>query len=245
VPDINVQQHIADILSTYEDLIENNRRRIELLEQAVRLLFREWFVHFRFPGHEHVKITDSLPEGWSKKRLGDIAHITMGQSPKSRYYNEDGNGLPFHQGVTNFGIRFPFNKIYCSVESRIAESGDILFSVRAPVGRINITLSKIVIGRGLAAIRSNHGQQDFLFYQLKSQFFKEDMMGGGAIYAAITKKDLSNVTVVAPPPKLITLFQEYLTPIDCEIEVLHKASEQLSKARSLLLPRLMNGAIAV
>ncbi len=154
IPKIETQDRIASILSAYDDLIENNRRRIQLLEQAARLFYKEWFVHLRFPGHEHITITDGVPEGWEKKPLSEIADITMGQSPKSIYYNEDGNGLPFHQGVTNFGIRFPSHQTYCTVQARLAEVGDILFSVRAPVGRINITNDKIVIGRGLSAIRS-------------------------------------------------------------------------------------------
>lgn len=245
VPDINEQKYIADTLSAYDDLIENNRRRMQLLEQAARLLYKEWFVRLRFPGHEHVKIKDGIPEGWERRCLCDIADITMGQSPKSKYYNEDGNGLPFHQGVTNFGTRFPSHQTYCILESRIAEAGDILFSVRAPVGRINITNDKIVIGRGLAAIRSIRNQQNFLFYALKSYFFKEDMMGGGAIFAAITKKDLFNVELLQPPDWLIEMFSEHVRPIDQQIVLLYKAIDNLIKARDLLLPRLMNGEIAV
>jgi len=245
VPPRSAWGSIGSILSAYDDLIENNWRRIQLLEQAARLLYKEWFVHLRFPGHEHVRIKNGVPEGWKKRRLEDVAEITMGQSPKSQYYNEDGIGLPFHQGVTNFGTRFPSNKTSCTVEKRIAESGDILFSVRAPVGRINITVDRMVIGRGLASIRSNRGEQNFLFYQLKSHFFKEDMMGGGAIFAAITKKDLHGVELMTPQRQLVQIFQEQVTPIDRQIEISHRAIEQLTQARDLLLPRLMNGEIAV
>lgn len=238
-----IQENIADILSSYDDLIENNRRRIQLLEEAARLLYKEWFVNLRFPGHEHVKIVDGVPEGWETKRLQDLAEITMGQSPESKHYNDEGIGLPFHQGVTNFGTRFPTDKNYCSVEGRIAEPGDVLFSVRAPVGRINVTLSKIVIGRGLASIRSNCGRQTFLFYQLKNHFFREDMIGAGAIFAAITKKDLYQVKLLSPPRQLSEIFRECVLSIDCQIETLHKTIERLSSARDLLLPRLMNGEI--
>ena len=245
VPDIVNQQRIAAILSTYDDLIENNRRRIQLLEEAARLLYREWFVHLRFPGHEHVAIKDGVPEGWEKKTLGEIADITMGQSPKSIYYNEAGNGLPFHQGVTNFGVRFPSHQTYCTVQNRVAEPGDILFSVRAPVGRINITTDKIVIGRGLAAIRSNRNQQNLLFYALKSRFFKDDLMGGGTIFASITKKDIYEVELMQPADRLAEMFIEHVRPIDFQIENLQQTIDGLAKARDLLLPRLMNGGIAV
>lgn len=245
VPLPKTQQKIASILSTYDDLIENNRRRIQLLEQATRLLYKEWFVHLRFPGHEHVTIVDGVPEGWEKRKLSEIADITMGQSPKSVYYNEEGNGLPFHQGVSNFGTRFPYHQTYCTLKSRLALPGDILFSVRAPVGRINITLDKIVIGRGIAAIRSKFDQQNFLFYTLKNFFFKEDMMGGGAIFAAITKKDLHDIELVMPSIPLIRMFQEYSQPIDREIEMLYLSNIKLAKARDLLLPRLMTGEVTV
>ena len=242
--DVSEQRKIASVLSAYDYLIENNRRRIQLLEQAARLLYKEWFVYLRFPGHEHVKITDGVPEGWEKRRLVEISDITMGQSPKSKYYNEDGIGLPFHQGVTNFGGRFPTNRRYCTLEARIGEAGDILFSVRAPVGRINITLNKIVIGRGLAALRSTRDQQSFLFYALKNHFFKEDMMGGGVIFAAITKKDLHNVELLLPRDRLIEMFLKHVRPIDRQIELLHKACGNLAEARDILLPRLMNGEVA-
>ena len=245
VPVLSEQKRIASILSTYDDLIENNRRRIRLLEQAARLLYKEWFVHLRFPGHEHVKIKDGVPEGWERKPLGEIADIKMGQSPKSIYYNEDGYGLPFHQGVTNFGIRFPSHQTYCTEQNRLAEPGDILFSVRAPVGRINITTDKIVIGRGLAAIRSNRDQQNFLFHALKNHFFKEDMIGGGAIFAAITKKDLHGVELLQALDRVVEMFMEHVVPIDLQIEKLHQSNEQLTKARDLILPKLMNGEMTI
>ena len=245
LPPLSEQQRIASTLYAYDDLIENNRRRIQLLEQAARLLYKEWFVHLRFPGHEHARIIDGVPEGWEKKPLSEIADITMGQSPKSIYYNEEGNGLPFHQGVTNFGARFPSHETYCNVQSRIAEPGDILFSVRAPVGRINITPDKIVIGRGLSAIRSIRDQQNYLFYALKSHFFKEDMIGGGAIFAAITKKDLYGVELMQPTGRIAVMFTGHVLPIDLQIANLQQTIDRLAKARDLLLPKLMNGEVAV
>lgn len=243
IPSPSAQDRIIGVLSAYDDLIENNRRRMQLLEQAARLIYKEWFVHLRFPGYEHVKVEGGVPEGWGRKPLDEIADITMGQSPKSIYYNEDGNGLPFHQGVTDFGVRFPSHKTYCTVQNRLAEPGDILFSVRAPVGRISITTDKIVIGRGLAAIRSNRGQQNFLFYALKNHFFKEDMIGGGSIFAAITKKDLHRVELLQASDRVAKMFMEHVVPTDLQIENLHQSNEQLTKARDLLLPRLVDGKI--
>jgi type I restriction enzyme S subunit len=244
-PPADIQDSIAGVLRSYDDLITNNTRRIKLLEDAARLLYEEWFVRLRFPGHEHTPVNDGVPEGWSKKPLDDLASIVMGQSPKSTYYNDVGDGLPFHQGVTDFGARFPTHRIYCTVQNRLAEPGDILFSVRAPVGRINIAPERLIVGRGLSAIRSKHDAQNWLFYALKSHFFKEDLIGGGAIFAAITKKDLYQVPLLCPTDRLVNQFMDFAVPLDRQIEVLQRATIQLQEARDLLLPRLMSGEVAV
>ena len=247
VPPITTQLCIASILSAYDDLIENNRRRIQLLARAARLLYREWFVRFRFPGHDRTAIAtnDGVPEGWVKRTLDSVSVIVMGQSPRSQYYNEDGDGLPFHQGVRGFGSRFPVHRVYSTVGKRVAEQDDILFSVRAPVGRINIAPSRLVLGRGLGAIRSTIDHQAFLYYALKNQFVKEDMMGSGTVFAAITKNDLHRVRLLHPPYALLERFTALVGPMDRQIEGLHQSIDKLTQARDLLLPRLMNGEIRV
>lgn len=245
ITDTKTQNKIADILSAYDDLIDNNRRRMALLEESARQLYQEWFVRLRFPGREHTRITKGVPEGWEGKKLGDLADITMGQSPESKYYNENDEGLPFHQGVTDFGDRFVTNRIYSTALNRIAEPGDILCSVRAPVGRLNVTLDKIVIGRGLAALRSSAGHQSFLLQQLRAHFFKEDIIGGGAIFASVTKKEFTEQRLLDPSDKLKRAFEELSVPCDEQLRVLHLQNQQLRAARDLLLPRLMNCEIAV
>ena len=245
VPEPVVQKEIANILSAYDNLIENNRRRIALLEEAARLLYREWFVHFRFPGHEDVKIIDGLPERWKRRTLVELAEVVMGQSPKSQYYNEAGDGLPFHQGVTDYGFRFVSHRIYSTAVTKLAEAGDILISVRAPVGRINVTRDKIILGRGLAAVRSRTQHQSFLLYALKNRFYAEDIIGTGTIYAATNKKELEGQTLIEPPKIVLADFEEQARGIDQNIENLTIQNQKLAEARNLLLPRLMNGEIAV
>jgi type I restriction enzyme S subunit len=245
VPPISEQERIAEFLSAYDDLIENNRRRIALLEEAARMLYREWFVHFRFPGHEHVKIIDGLPEGWERRTLIDLAEVVMGQSPESKFYNEAGDGLPFHQGVTDYGFRYVTHRTYSTAITRLGQAGDILLSVRAPVGRINLTRDNIVLGRGLSAIRSRAGHQSFLFYALKNHFYAEDIIGTGAIYAATNKKELEGQLLVLPPNALLREFEDQGSQIDRQIENLTAQVDKLAQARDLLLPRLMNGEIAV
>ena len=245
LPSLKVQELIASRLSEFDNLIENNRRRIALLEQSARLLYREWFVHLRFPGHEHVKVVDGVPEGWRKERLTDLAEITMGQSPTSDHYNKDRIGFPFHQGVTGFGVRFVEHETWCDVRGRMAMPMDILFSVRAPVGRLNVTPDEIVIGRGLAALRSKHNLQSMLFYQLANHFFKEDMIGGGAIFASVTKKELEGQLMLMPSLNLAYEFNEMASSIDRQIGVLVEQNKKLREARDLLLPRLMSGDLVV
>ncbi|MGD9579439.1 MAG: restriction endonuclease subunit S, partial [Syntrophorhabdus sp.] len=244
-PEKEKQIKLASILSAYDDLIENNRRRMALLEESARLLFQEWFVRLRFPGHEHTRIIDGVPEGWEYCKLSELTEITMGQSPKSKFYNTNDEGLPFHQGVADFGERFVFNRIYCSVQNRLAEGNDILCSVRAPVGRLNITLDRIVIGRGLAALRSKLQCQSLLFQQLKTHFFKEDMIGSGSIFASVTKKELENQKILCPTEKLIKVYENSVQPIDEQLRNLFLQNQKLRQARDLLLPRLMSGEIAV
>ena len=245
VPELAVQEKIADTLSAYDDLIENNRRRIALLEEAARLLYREWFVHFRFPSHANLRVSDGPPDKWERRTLVEIAEVVMGQSPKSQFYNDAGEGLPFHQGVTNYGFRFISHRIYSTAVTKIAEAGDILVSVRAPVGRINITRDKIVLGRGLAAVRSRTGYQSFLFYALKNHFYAEDIIGTGAIYAATNKKELEGQIFLEPPALLLREFDYQVNTIDLQIACLESQNNNLAQARDLLLPRLMNGEIAV
>jgi type I restriction enzyme S subunit len=245
LPPLPIQRRIASILSAYDDLIQNNLRRIKLLEESARLLYKEWFVRLRFPGHEHTRIINGVPEGWERKRLGDLAFVVMGQSPKSQFYNEDGEGLPFHQGVSDFGERFVTHSTYCTVSNRIAEPGDILCSVRAPVGRLNKTLDKIVIGRGLAAIRSKSDHQSYLYYQLRHHFFKEDLIGGGAIFASVTKEHLLSQELLTATESLIREFEDVIRPIDRQIELLFMENQKLRQARDILLPKLMNGEIEV
>ncbi len=242
---IITQRRIATILSRYDSLIENYQKQIKLLEESAQRLYKEWFVDLRFPGHENTKIVDGVPEGWEKKKLIDFTHIVMGQSPKSEFYNNDKMGLPFHQGVGSFGSRFVVDNVYSSCFTKIAESNSILFSVRAPVGRINITNNKVAIGRGLASINHKKGFQSFLYYLLKSFFFEENIIGNGAIFASISKDDLYNLLFLIPDEKLVMDFNKVVREIDGKIKNISKQIHKLTEARDRLLPKLMSGEIEV
>lgn len=244
-PPIEVQTKIADILSTYDNLIENNKKQIKLLEEAAQRLYKEWFVDLRFPGHETTPIVDGVPVGWREQSLYQIADVVMGQSPKSEYYNQVGEGLPFHQGVGSYGNRFVSDETYSTSFTRIAEAGSILFSVRAPVGRLNLTKNKVVIGRGLAAINHRRGAQSYLFYLLKEKFFRDDIIGNGSIFASISKEELLNQTFLIPIDSLVGQFNGIAGGIDKKIDILSEQIRLLTEARNRLLPKLMSGEIEV
>ena len=245
VPDIITQHRIADILSAYDDLIENNQKQIKLLEEAAQRLYKEWFVDLRFPGHENTKIVDGVPEGWNEKTLSQVANVIMGQSPKSEFYNSEKKGLPFHQGVGSYGVRFVMDDIYSTSYTRIAEPNSILFSVRAPVGRLNITKNKVVIGRGLAAINQADGCQSYLYYLLKNRFFKDNIVGNGSIFASVSKDELLNQKFLIPERNLMMQFEKIVSQMDKQIENLDSKNKKLIEARDRLLPKLMSGEVEV
>ena len=249
LPPLPIQRRIAGILSAYDELIENSQRRIKILESMARALYREWFVHFRFRGHESVPRVPSplgeIPEGWEVKKLKEVCRLTMGQSPKSEFYNESGEGIAFHQGVTDFGDRFPSDRLFCTAEGRIADAGDILFSVRAPVGRLNIANKKIMLGRGLSAIRHSEEHQAFLWEQLRDRFIELDMMGNGAIFASVTKDDMQGIELICPPRVLVESATQHFSPLHSEIATLSQQIQNLRRTRDLLLPRLLSGQIDV
>jgi len=245
LPPVPDQERVVNLIVRYDDLIETNRRRIALLEESARLLYREWFINLRFSGHKLVKWQDGLPEGWEKTELSEVATIVMGQSPESKHYNKDGQGLPFHQGVSDFEDHFVAHRIYTTHATRTANAGDILCSVRAPVGRLNLTREDISIGRGLSAIRSRNNQQGLLLYQLKALFVEEDMIGGGTIFSSVGKKELFSQQVLQPSPEVASKFDNLVGQVVSQIEVLTVKNRLLAITRDELLPKLMSGAIRV
>lgn len=245
LPPLSTQHRIATTISRYDSLIDNYQKQIKLLEEAAQRLYKEWFVNLRFPGHENTKIVDGVPEGWEKKKLEEIADIIMGQSPKSEFYNKEQKGLPFHQGVGSYGTRFVNDIVYTTSYTRIAEANSLLFSVRAPVGRLNISKNKIVIGRGLAAMKHKNGMQSFLFYMLKERFFKDDIIGNGSIFASISKNELLNLRFIIPANSIIYKYERFASDIDAKIQKLDSQLRLLTESRDRLLPKLLSGEIEV
>ena len=244
--DINVQRQIGKILSAYDDMIDNCKKQIALLEEAAQRLYREWFVDMRFPGHETTPIgEDGLPDGWSLNELQDIANITMGQSPSSQFYNDENIGLPFHQGVSTFGDLYLEDSVYTSKWNKEATANSILFSVRAPVGRINLTLYRVAIGRGLAALNHKSGFQKYLYLFLRNKFYKDDIMGNGTIYSSISKTELETVEILNPDDEMVHKFELIVSPYLSAIEILSSKLDRLFSIKECILPRLISGEIEI
>lgn len=245
LPSKQYQDKIVNILSTYDNLIELNTKRIKTLEQMAENLYKEWFVRFRFPGHENAEFENGIPKGWEIKRLNTIADIVMGQSPESSLYNMEKQGLPFHQGVGSYGEYYLKDEVYSTGGNKRANPNSIIFSVRAPVGRINITLNTIILGRGVASINSKTDNNGFLYWLLKFKFHQEDLIGNGSIFSSVTKKELDNQKFIIPPKDIIHRFDDFAKLIEKNMRVLYLNNENLIKQRNLLLPRLMSGKLEV
>jgi len=256
-PDINEQDKISKILSDLDDKIEINQEMNQLLEAIGQAIFKHWFVDFEFPDENGKpyqssggKMVDSelgvIPEGWKVGKLGDISDITMGQSPPGETYNETGEGVPFYQGIRDFGFRFPSRHVYCSAPTRFAQESDILLSVRAPIGRVNIAEQRVAIGRGVASIRLKGKNQGFLYYLLLSIQSGWDVFEAeGTVFGAVTKHDINDFIIVVPPEIMRDKFSEIIKCFDMRILVNEKESRALSLIRDSLLPRLMSGKIRV
>ena len=237
--DFITQKKYATILRLLDKKIALNNKINANLEQQAQAIFKSWFVDFEpFGG--------VMPDDWHIGKLFEISDITMGQSPKGTSYNEKGIGMLFFQGRTDFGNRFPKIRMYTTEPKRIAEKGDILLSVRAPVGDLNIATQNCCIGRGLASIRSKFNHSSFLFYtvfNLKSQF---DMFNGeGTVFGSINQKALKEMSVIIPNQKIIDEFEKIVSPIDNTIKNNFNEICYLAELRDTLLPKLMNGEIDV
>jgi len=245
LPDLDTQKKVVSILGALKNKIEVNIKMNETLEEMAMTLYKHWFVDFGpFQDGEFVESElGMIPKGWEVSILKEFANILMGQSPKSEFYNQERKGLPFHQGVKDFGARFPVHTVYCTQELRIANKGDILLSVRAPVGRINIANNKLVIGRGLSALHAKSGHNSFLLYTLKRIFAFEDQYGSGTVFNSINKKDIEQLKFIQPPQEVLDNFEHHVSKFDSLVESNTREIEELQELRDYLLPRLLSGEI--
>ena len=267
------QSKIERVLGDIDEKISVNDQINKQLAGTCKLLFDYWFVQFDFPclASEEVSsdeiehnmlpyrasggrmaysdvLNRKIPIGWKVATLSEFATIVMGQSPPGASYNQANNGMVFFQGSTDFGWRFPTVREFTTEPSRFAKEGDVLLSVRAPVGAVNIADRDCCIGRGLAALRAKSGHNAFLFEVMRhlKQIF-DLRNASGTTFGSITKDDLYSLRFVCPPneSELLNLFEKKSAPLHACIVNNHRQNLQLASLRDWLLPMLMSGQVTV
>jgi type I restriction enzyme S subunit len=255
-PNLIDQERIIAAISTYDDLIENNLRRIALLEEAARMLYREWFVRFSFPGHEHVKIISGLPEGWERRTFNDVCDAVGGGTPstaKPEFWN-DGD-IPWYTPtditrnlclalldsatkITEAGLR--------GSSAKMLPPGTVLMTSRASVGFFGIIDVPSCTNQGFISILPKDPRaRMYLLHNLMYRVEEIRSHAGGSTYKEISKGKFKALPVVIPDTALLREFEEQASELHRQVQTLHTMNQKLAQARDLLLPRLMNGDTAV
>ena len=264
LPPLEDQRRIAGVLSKIDAKIDLNRRMSETLEEMARALFKSWFVDFEpvrakandqpsglppdldalFPVSFETSELGAIPAGWEVKTLGDTFRITMGQSPPSKTYNQDREGLPFYQGCTDFGFRFPRRRVYCTLcPTRFAEQGDSLVSVRAPVGGhqygdgavLRWTWSCCGPATSVVVVRT------LITRCGRSVIPSNDLKLRGPCSEPSARKISIRCVGVSPSDSLVAQFDELCSVMDNQIEASEVVTALLVAQRNTLLPRLLSG----
>ena len=251
----NIQVKIADILSTYDNLIENNNKRIRLLEQMAENLYKEWFVRFRFPGYENKKFVDGIPADWKILRMSDFCYVTDGTHDTPKPVNDGGVPLVTGKCIKNGFIDFnePYNISYQDHESISKRSGlktgDILFSNIGTVGTTclvnydrEFSVKNVIILKP-----DNIKVSNYLYSWLNSDSIQAIFatQTNGASQQFVGLNFMRRFKILVPNENVLDLYSDKIKPIRTEIVKLHDINENLTKQRDMLLPRLMSGKIEV
>jgi type I restriction enzyme, S subunit len=251
LPSIEKQREIVREYNVIQNRITLNQKLIQKLEETAQAIYKQWFVEFEFPNEDgkpyksnggemvwNEELGKEIPKGWEVGKLSNIATIIMGQSPEGESYNKDGNGMIFYQGRTDFDTRFPHITTYTTQPKKKALKDDILISVRAPVGDLNIATKDCAIGRGLGALRSKLKCNSHLFYTLQSLKSHFDISDGeGTIFGSINKDELHNIQLTYSEYE-IKNFEYVSLSIDTKIKNFSFENRKLSELKELLLSKL-------
>ncbi len=261
-----IQRRIAGILSAYDELIENSQRRIKILESMARALYREWFVHFRFPGHESVPRVPSplgeIPKGWEVKMLRSVTtKIGSGATPRGGKDAYKTEGIYLIRSLNVYDYSFEFDDLAFIDEQQAAEldnvtveENDILLNITgASVARCTLALSYLLparVNQHVAIVRADPAKVSpfYVFDAINSENRKAQLLAlaqGGATREALTKDTVSNFEIVLPPQSLMKNYDAIARGVHKQRELLQRQIQNLRRTRDLLLPRLLSGQIDV
>ena len=252
LPDYKIQKKVADFLSTYDNLIENNQKQIKRLEEAAQRLYKEWFVNLRFPGYEDVTIVDGVPEGWKKDTIDSKFELLSGYAFKSAEFNDEGK----YKIVTIKNVKdgqFDGDNVsrMIDIPPKMPEhcklsDGDILLSLTGNVGRVCIVHgNNYLLNQRVAKIESNNSTYAYCLFRSKDMFDEMNNLANGAAQQNLSPIRTGKINIVFPTDELIQSFEEIVSPIIEKITVLNKSILLLAQARDRLLPKLMSGEIEV
>lgn len=255
LPPRSVQDKIVEVVSVYDDLIENNQKQIKLLEEAAQRLYKEWFVDLRFPGHENTKIVDGVPEGWQYEKLGDLVKTTSGGTPsrrKSEYY-VNGNIRWIKTKELNDGFIFETEEhitedaVKNSSAKVLPEGALIVAMYGATIGKIGITAAEMACNQACCAFISFDDMisKEYLYCWLMDNREYLVSQGKGAAQSNLSQEMIRNFSLLCPDKKVIKNFTEIVTTMLENKRVLENKILMLSKARDDLLPKLMSGEVEV
>lgn len=253
VPSIEVQHRIADILSAYDDLIENNQKQIKLLEEAAQRLYKEWFVDLRFPGHENTKIVDGVPEGWNICPFSSKVDIMSGGTPKtsiSDYYN---GRIPFYTPKDSDGAFFAYKTQINITEgglkncnSRLYPPKTVIITARGTVGKTTILAVPMAMNQSCYALKMKENDAPYyLFFALNNEIKALQTMANGGVFNTIIGKTFDSINIQIPKDPLIYGFEKTVRPFMEQIKNKLQANSKLVEARNRLLLKMMNGEVEV
>ena len=251
--DYENQKRIASVLYVYDSLIENNNKRIKVLEQMAENLYKEWFVRFRFPGHENTEYENGIPKGWKICRFSSIANILSGGTPKTEHEEYYGGQIPFYTPKDSSENFFVFDTITKLTEdglrhcnSQLYPQNTIMITARGTVGNLNLLAVPMAMNQSCYALNSDTiSSQYFLFFLIKREIQKIKKMASGGVFDTIIVNTFDHIKVLLPTDELINKFDLIVSSIMKEVYSLSKQNINLIKQRDILLPRLMSGKLEV
>ncbi len=256
IPDLTVQRKIAAILSAYDELIENNQRRIALLEKMAEEIYREWFVRLRFPGHEKVKKVKGVPDGWELVKLERAFNFTGGGTPSKgveRFWNGGDVNWFTPSDITGAdGIFLEKSGDQCTEEgfnnssAKMFPAYSVMLTSRATIGAIGINTTPACTNQGfITCIPNERYPLPYLYHWLKLGKPHFELLAGGATFAELTKGTFKRIEIFTPPEPIVTEFARIESPLFKNIEALLQANRKLVETRNKLLPRLISGKLSV